>query len=105
MQGVYSSRKIQSACQRDINYIWLLDGAPAPSHNGIARFRSIRLAECGEELFYRLVRKLGDLGEIKFEHLFVDGTRTQQLFENRPGCHLYAYERRSYAQFSVKAGI
>ena len=77
MEHIYSSRKIQSACQRDINFIWLLDGAPAPSHNEIARFRSIRLAECGEELFYQLVRKLGELGEITFEHLFVDGTKIE----------------------------
>lgn len=77
MEQIYSSRKIQSACKRDINFIWLLDGASAPSHNEIARFRSIRLAECGEELFYQLVRKLGDWGEITFEHLFVDGTKIE----------------------------
>ena len=32
MEHIYSSRKIHSACLRDINYIWLLDGVPAPSH-------------------------------------------------------------------------
>lgn len=77
MEQIYSIRKICLACQRDINFIWLLNGAPAPSHNEIARFRSIRLAECGEELFYQLVRKLGELGEITFEHLFVDGTKIE----------------------------
>ncbi len=77
MEQIYSSRKIRSACQRDINFIWLLNGAPAPSHNEIARFRSIRLTECGEELFYQFVRKLSELGEIRFEHLFVDGTKIE----------------------------
>ena len=38
MEGIYSSRSIQSACKRDINFIWLLDGAPAPSYHEIARF-------------------------------------------------------------------
>lgn len=77
MEGVYSSRSIASACARDINFIWLLNGAKAPNHNEIARFRSLRLAECCEELFYQLVKKLSALGEIKFEHLFVDGTKIE----------------------------
>ena len=58
MEGIYSSRKIQRACQRDINYIWLLNGVAAPSYHEIARFRSQRLAECAEELFFQLVEKL-----------------------------------------------
>lgn len=75
MEGIYSSRAIASSCLRDINFIWLLNGANAPNHSEIARFRSLRLAECGEELFYELVRKLSEFGEIKFEHLFVDGSK------------------------------
>lgn len=66
-----------SACIGDINFIWLLNGAPAPSYHEIARFRSKRLAECGEELFYGLVQKLYKLGEIKYEHLSVDGTKIE----------------------------
>ena len=77
MEGEYSSRNIHSACTRDINYIWLLNGEKAPSHHEISRFRSTRLSECYEELFYQLVQKLKDLGEIKFEHLFVDGTKIE----------------------------
>ena len=77
MEGIYSSRKIQSACQRDINYIWLLNGAAAPSYHEIARFRSQRLAQCAEELFFQLVEKLAGYGEIRYEHLFVDGTKIE----------------------------
>lgn len=77
MEGEYSSRNIHSACTRDINYIWLLNGEEAPSHHEISRFRSTRLSECYEELFYQFVQKLKDLGEIKFEHLFVDGTKIE----------------------------
>ncbi len=51
MEGEYSSRNIHSACTRDINYIWLLNGEEAPSHHEIYRFRSTRLSECYEELF------------------------------------------------------
>ena len=77
MQGIFSSRAIAMACKRDINFIWLLNGKKAPNHSEIARFRSKRLTKCGEELFYQLVKKLANLSEIKFEHLFVDGTKLE----------------------------
>jgi hypothetical protein len=35
------------------------------------------LPECAEELFYELVSKLHEYKEIKFEHLFVDGTKIE----------------------------
>ena len=77
MENNYASRKIQTACQRDINYIWLLEGNPAPSHFEIARFRSQRLSKCAEEIFAQLVMMLYEMGEIKYEHLFVDGTKIE----------------------------
>ena len=77
MEGIYSSRDIESACKRDINFIWLLNGAKAPNHHEIARFRSQRLPACAELLFYTLVKLLGDKGEICYEHLFVDGTKIE----------------------------
>jgi len=48
MQGIFSSRAIATACRRDINFIWLLNGEKAPNHSEIARFRSKRLTECAE---------------------------------------------------------
>ena len=77
MQGIYSSRAIASACCRDINFIWLLNGEDAPNHNEIARFRSQRLTECAQDYHYQLVRALFEVGEIKYEHLFVDGTKIE----------------------------
>lgn len=77
MQGIFSSRDIESSCKRDINFIWLLNGEDAPNHFEIARFRSQRLSKCADELFYQMVNKLAELGEIKFEHLFVDGTKIE----------------------------
>jgi len=77
MQGIFSSRAISTVCKRDINFIWLLGGEKAPNHSEIARFRSKRLPECGEDLFYQLTGKLSALGEIKYEHLFVDGTKIE----------------------------
>ena len=43
MEGIYSSRDIERACKRDINFIWLLNGAPAPNYKRISEFRSERL--------------------------------------------------------------
>ncbi|MDY4635698.1 MAG: transposase [Candidatus Limivicinus sp.] len=83
MEHNYSSRKIKRSCERVMNYIWLLNGAPAPSHFETARFRSKRLAECADELFSQLVHHLHELGEITFEHLFVDGTRTTPIFQRK----------------------
>lgn len=77
MEGITSTRNISEACKRDINFIWLLNGAEAPNHSEIARFRSKRLSECSEELFYQLVKELHEMGEIKYEHLFVDGTKIE----------------------------
>ena len=65
MEGIYSSRKIRTACQRDVNYMWLLNGTTAPSYHEIARFRSQRLSECAEGLFFQLVGRLEGYGEIK----------------------------------------
>jgi transposase len=41
MNRLYSSRDIESACRRDINFMYLLEGMPAPDHATIARFISL----------------------------------------------------------------
>ena len=46
MNGDYSSRSMELNCKRDINFMFLLEGAPAPDHATFARFRSIYLAHC-----------------------------------------------------------
>ena len=77
MEGIYSSRGLEKSCNRDINFRWLLQGQKAPDHNTIARFRSSRLSDCIEDLFDQLVNKLAQLNEIKFENVFVDGTKIE----------------------------
>ena len=32
-QNIYSSRKIETACKRDIKFMWLLVGQKAPDHS------------------------------------------------------------------------
>ena len=47
MNDIWSSRKIELACKRDINFMWLLEGFKAPDHNTIARSEERRVGkEC-----------------------------------------------------------
>ena len=77
-QNIYSTRKIETACRRDINFRWLLAGQPAPDHSTISRFRHDYLAdEVLEDLFYQQVMSLYQLEEVRFEHVFIDGTKIE----------------------------
>lgn len=83
MLGVYSTRKIESACRNDIRFMYLLAGKRAPEHSRIARFVKKHLrGEVAESLFYQLVKLLDEQGELLFENLFVDGTK-QEANANR----------------------
>jgi transposase len=77
MEFIYSTRKIELACRRDINFMWLLSGEPIPDHSTISRFRKDRLGKVIEGLFYQFVRKLCDLGEVNYEDVFLDGTKIE----------------------------
>lgn len=77
MNNIYTSRSLEKACRRDINFMWLLQGQAGPDHNTFARFRSERLTDVIEDLFRQLVQKLYEYGEIAFKNLFVDGTKIE----------------------------
>ena len=77
MEGRHACRELERACRRDINYMWLLGDEPAPDHDALNRFRSKKLTDVVEDLFYQLVKKLAEMGEIKYEHLCVDGTKIE----------------------------
>ena len=75
--NIYSSRQIETACKRDINFMWLLQGERKPDHSTIARFRKDYLPVAIEDLFYQMVHYLHSIEEVKFENLFVDGTKIE----------------------------
>lgn len=77
MNGIYSSRPVEKACKRDINFMWLLQGIKAPDHNTIDRFRRERLSRCLDDLFAQFVEKLYEWDEIAFENLYIDGTKIE----------------------------
>lgn len=77
MNNIYTSRALESACRRDVNFMWLLEGQKAPDHNTIARFRSERLEGVVQDMFNQMVLKLHELDEIAFENIFIDGTKIE----------------------------
>lgn len=77
MNHCYSSRKIERACKRDINFMYLLEGSPAPDYSTIARFRSIHFGEVSESLMAQFTNLLGENGEISMENIFIDGTKIE----------------------------
>jgi len=76
-QGIYSSRAIEKACRLNLAFHFLLGSEPVPDHNTINRFRKQHLADCAEDLLTQLVEYLAEQGEIRFENLFVDGTKIE----------------------------
>ena len=57
--------------------MWLLKGESVPDHSTINRFRKDRLGEVVQGLFYQFVMKLHEIGEVKFENVFKDGTKIE----------------------------
>lgn len=77
MNCIYSSRAIEEACRRDINFRWLLEGADVPDHATIARFRSLHFAPCAEWILAEISEFLYQLGELSGETIFIDGTKIE----------------------------
>ena len=77
MNDIWSSRKIELACKRDVNFMWLLEGFKAPDHNTIARFRTGRLEPILDDLFNQFIIKLYENNEIELKNLFIDGTKIE----------------------------
>ena len=77
MNRIYSSRDIQKACKRDINFMYLLEGMPAPDHATIARFISLHFSACAKVLLAQMSDLLYLFGEISGKTIFIDGTKIE----------------------------
>ncbi len=77
MNRLFSSRDIETACKRDINFMFLLEGMPAPDHSTIARFISLHLSACSKDLLARVTSLLYELGEVSGKTIFIDGTKIE----------------------------
>ena len=58
MNRIYSSRDIETACRRDINFMYLLEGKPVPDHSTIARFLSLHLSQCSKKTLAEVTQLL-----------------------------------------------
>lgn len=77
MNRKYSARDIEIACLRDINFMFLLEGSPAPDHATIARFRTLHFAPFAKEILAQMSEILYCLGEISGKNIFIDGTKIE----------------------------
>ena len=77
MNRIYSSRDIETACRRDINFMYLLEGSPAPDHATFARFISLHFAQCSKKTLAEVSGLLNSLGEISGKSIFIDGTKIE----------------------------
>ena len=79
MNRIYSSRDIETACRRDINFMYLLEGKPAPDHATFARFVSLHFAQCSKKTLAEVSKLLYSLGEISGKSIFIDGTKIESV--------------------------
>lgn len=89
MRGIYSTRKLELACRKDIDFIWLLQGEHVPDYSSFARFRSGKCKEAIEGLFYQFVRKLSKIKETEYEEVFIDGTK----IESMANCYTFVWKK------------
>lgn len=73
---IYSSRKLAKALRENVYFMWLA-AQNRPDFRTINHFRSSRLKTTIEEVFASLLAHLIDLGYVKLEHYFVDGSKLQ----------------------------
>ena len=106
MCGIYSTRKLELACPKNIDFIWLLQGERVPDYSSFARFRSGKAKDAVEDLFYQFVQRLAELEETEYEEVFIDGTKIREhgepvyfCLENRCRKESGKIERKSKGSF------
>ena len=77
MNGDFSSRDMEEDCRRDINFMFLLEGAPVPDHATFARFHTLHFAWCSKRILAAVTKFLYSIGEISGEDIFIDGTKIE----------------------------
>jgi transposase len=78
MNNIYSCRKIVSAMERDIHYMWL-SGSQYPSFSTINRFRSEHIKDCVNHLFVQVVELLAEMGQVSLDVQYMDGTKIESV--------------------------
>lgn len=76
MEGYYSSREIEGKLTRDTHYMYLSRNIIV-SHTIINNFRKSLKDGIIEDLFIQFILKLHEIGEVKLETIFIDGTKIE----------------------------
>ena len=77
MNGIRSTRDLEKACRKNIDYMFLLGDSPVPDHTTIARFITLHLSQCIKRLYTEQIGMLVELNEISGETVFIDGTKIE----------------------------
>src|SRR3989475_10480076 len=73
--GVFSSRKIDLACERNLAFLAIV-GTERPDFRTISDFRKLHL-EAFKDVFVHVVRLAGEAGLVKLGNVSTDGTKIQ----------------------------
>ena len=73
--GVFSSRKIAQACERNLAFIAIV-GQERPDFRTISDFRKLHL-DAFREVFVHVLRVAGEAGMVKLGNVATDGTKLQ----------------------------
>ena len=73
--GVFSSRKIALACERNLAFIAIV-GPERPDFRTISDFRKLHL-EAFKDVFVQVVRLAAEAGLVKLGNVATDGTKNQ----------------------------
>jgi transposase len=73
--GVFSSRKIALACERNLAFIAIV-GQERPDFRTISDFRKLHL-EAFKDVFVHVVRLAGEMGLVRLGNVATDGTKRQ----------------------------
>lgn len=76
-EGIFALRKIQRQCEVNLQYKWLLEGYPVPSHMTFQRFQSRLTTPVLEDLFVQIIEKIVAYDSITFDEVFIDGTKLE----------------------------
>ena len=90
--GVFSSRKIAQACERNLAFIAIV-GTKRPDFRTISDFRKLHL-DAFREVFVQVLRIAGEAGMVQLGHVATDGTKLQGN-ASRHKAMSYGYMRKA----------
>jgi transposase len=93
--GVFSSRKIALACERNLAFLAIV-GEDRPDFRTIRDFRKLHL-EAFKEVFVQVVRLAGEAGVVKLGNVSTDGTKIQGN-ASRHKAMSYGYRKKEVAR-------